>query len=214
MTTNHASQLFPLSIAQRKALTGKLNQKRVSSRSQGGRSLSYLEAWDVRTALIRVFGFGGWSGEVLEQDIVEIARDIPKLDKDGKQVGLVKFRVAVWVRFQLTIHQTGATYTELAAASQSGADLGEVMDFAFKTAASDAMKRGAMNLGTQFGLSLYDNGSINDVVRLSLAPGQEWPAVAVEKEHPDQDAPLQLAEERDNERADTVTTSPEGEPEQ
>ena len=217
MNNNHASQLFPLSKVQRKALTGRLNQKRISHRPQGGRTLSYLEAWDVRTALIRVFGFGGWSGEVLEQDIVEIARDIPRLDKDGNTVGHTKFRVAVWVRYQLTIHQTGATYTEIAAASQAGADLGEVMDFAFKTAASDAMKRGAMNLGTQFGLSLYDDGSTQDVVKLSLAPGQEWPPLEDEgeKENPEKaEETLQMAEERDNARADEVTTSPEGEPEQ
>ena len=211
MTTNHASQLFPLSAAQRKALTGTLNKKRVSTRSQGGRQLSYLEAWDVRTALIRVFGFGGWSGEVVDQDIVEIARDIPRIDKDGNTIGVTKFRVAVWVRYELTIHQTGAVYTELAAASQSGADIGEVMDFAFKTAASDAMKRAAMNLGTQFGLSLYDNGSTSDVVRLSLAPGQEWPVV--EEAKADKFDPTALADERDNARADNPTTTPEGVPE-
>ena len=41
--------------------------------------------------------------------------------------------------------ETSNVYTEVAAATQSGADLGEVMDFALKTAASDAFKRGAMN---------------------------------------------------------------------
>lgn len=212
MTTNHASQLFPLSTVQRKALTGTLNKKRVSNRSQGGRQLSYLEAWDVRTALIRVFGFGGWSGEVTQQEIVEIARDIPRVDKDGNQTGVTKFRCAVWVRYELTIHQTGAVYTELAAASQSGADIGEVLDFAFKTAASDAMKRAAMNLGTQFGLSLYDNGSTSDVVKLSLAPGQEWPP---KEENVEEAKVLEAAEERDNARADVVETTPEVlEPEQ
>jgi hypothetical protein len=39
---------------------------------------------------------------------------------------------------------------------------------AVKTAESDALKRAAINLGTQFGLSLYDNGSRNDVVGHSL----------------------------------------------
>jgi len=43
-----------------------LNPKRVAKREQAGRSLSYLEAWDVKAHLIRVFGFGGWSWEVTE----------------------------------------------------------------------------------------------------------------------------------------------------
>jgi hypothetical protein len=45
---------------------------------------------------------------------------------------------------------------------------------ALKTAESDALKRAAIYLGTQFGLSLYKNGETADVVRRVLAPGQEW----------------------------------------
>jgi hypothetical protein len=40
---------------------------------------------------------------------------------------------------------------------------------AIKTAESDAIKRAAINLGTQFGLSLYNNGSTKDVVIEVLA---------------------------------------------
>jgi hypothetical protein len=39
---------------------------------------------------------------------------------------------------------------------------------AIKTAESDALKRAAINLGTQFGLSLYNNGSPKDVVGTTL----------------------------------------------
>jgi hypothetical protein len=39
---------------------------------------------------------------------------------------------------------------------------------AIKTAESDALKRAAINLGTQFGLSLYNNGSLRDVVVQTL----------------------------------------------
>ena len=50
---------------------------------------------------------------------------------------------------------------------------------AVKTAESDALKRAAINLGTQFGLSLYDNGSRADVVGHTLAApdGYEMPVV-------------------------------------
>ena len=59
---------------------------------------------------------------------------------------------------ELTIHATGAVYAETAAASQTGPQIGEVTDFAIKTASSDALKRCATYLGTQFGLSLYRGG--------------------------------------------------------
>ena len=40
---------------------------------------------------------------------------------------------------------------------------------AVKTAESDALKRAAINLGDQFGLSLYNNGSTAPVVTQTLA---------------------------------------------
>ena len=158
-----------------------LNGNRVSSRSQGGRSLSYLEAWDVKAALIRVFGFAEWSADVVDSKVLRMEKDVPaysgsgqnrtpKKDADGNQE--FNWSVTAQATLQLRIHMTGATYTETAIASQTGPDVGEVADFAMKTAESDALKRCAINLGTQFGLSLYNNGGLGDVVRVVLDPDQ------------------------------------------
>lgn len=174
---------------QLKQLMNDLNSTRVASRKQGGTTLSYLETWDVKATLIRVFGFGGFSADAEDCEIVRIEDNIPKTKGYGKdkvelpieftpdgqiKFGTANFRVTARVRVRLRIHQLGATYTEWAASSQTGPDLGEVTDFAIKTAESDALKRAAIYLGTQFGLSLYDNGSTADVVKAILAPGQEW----------------------------------------
>lgn len=160
----------PLTALQLLALAGSsINKDRVSSRSQGGRSLSYVEAYDIRATMNKIFGFAEWSYVVEDSQIVQVERDVPK--SGG---GTTNFRVTAMVRSHLYIHQTGATYGGVAVASQAGADIGEVSDFAMKTADSDALKRAAMNLGTQFGLSLYNNGSLSDVVKMGLAPGQEW----------------------------------------
>lgn len=182
-------QTQPLTDAQLTQLMRELNPNRVSTREQGRTKLSYLEAWDVKATLIRIFGFGGFSAEALECDIVRIEDNIPKVEwierkkvekpieytTDGKiKFGTANFRVTARVRVRLTIPQLGATYTEWAASSQTGPDLGEVTDFAIKTAESDGLKRAAIYLGTQFGLSLYDNGSTDDVIKAVLAPGQEW----------------------------------------
>ena len=166
---------------QLQALMAPLNGNRVSSRSQGGRSLSYLEAWDVKAALIRVFGFGNFSSDVVESRIIRMERDVPaysgsgdsrkrKTDAEGQPD--FNWSVTAMVTLQLRIHLTGATYTETAIASQTGPDVGEVADFAVKTAESDALKRSAINLGTQFGLGLYNNGGLGDVVRVLLDPDQ------------------------------------------
>lgn len=153
----------PITQAQLEILMKDLSRARVSSRSQGGRNLSYLEAYDVKATLIRVFGFGGFSAEVTETKILDIT-----LNKDNRH------QVTVMCTVSLTIHQTGAVYTECAAAMQTGPQLGEVVDFAIKTAESDALKRAAIYLGTQFGLSLYNSGSTSEIVKVIVAPGQEW----------------------------------------
>lgn len=186
MTTTPA-----LTWEQQRALMASLNPNRVAHREQGRSTLSYLEAWDVKAALIRVFGFGGFSATADEMKILHIEDNVPKVKwEGGKKVGehpveldergVVKYgtanyRITASVRVTLAIPQLGATYSEYAASSQTGPDLGEVSDFAIKTAESDALKRAAIYLGTQFGLSLYNNGATTDVVKAVLAPSQKWP---------------------------------------
>jgi len=130
----------------------------------GGKSLSYLEAWDVKAHLIRIFGFGEWSWDVLS---AELMFDV---DNGGK------YNVGYKVIGQLRIHATGATYTEAAVGSSTLGQRGEAHDMAVKTAESDALKRAAINLGDQFGLSLYNNGAVAPVVVKTL----------VEAENPDE----------------------------
>lgn len=144
-----------------------LNPSRIASRSQGGRKLSYLESWDVRATLIRIFGFGGFDAEVLEAKVIHHEK---KTNKQGNEMDAVSAQSTV----RLHIKQLDATYTETAASAQSGSQgFGDVADFALKTSTSDALKRCAINLGTQFGLSLYNNGNTSEIIRTIVAPGQE-----------------------------------------
>lgn len=143
-----------ITLAQYEQLLKPLNEKRVAKRAGGGgRSLSYLEAWDVKAHLIRIFGFGGWDWNV----IAAHKAFEEKTDKGN-------WSVAYKVIGTLTIADLGCTYTEAAIGSAMLPQRGEAHDMAIKTAESDAIKRAAINLGTQFGLSLYDNGSLRDVV--------------------------------------------------
>lgn len=136
--------------------------KAIHQRSQAGRTFSYLAQHAVRTELIRVFGFDGWEGQVLDARLIE-----------SKQVDEKKW-MAVWhVRYRLTVrwqseYPTTSTWTEDAVGSAFGNSQPDTLDQALKSAASDAMKRCAMNLGSRFGLGLYFDGYTGDVVRYTL----------------------------------------------
>jgi len=150
-----------LTTEQQEVLLKPLANGRVAKRKQAGRELSYLEAWDVRAHLNRVFGFGQWSADTTE---TRLAFEEEVVGSGGKQMWSVGYSVTL----TLHIHATGATYTETAVGSASLPMRGEAHDMAVKSGASDALKRAATNLGTQFGLSLYDNGRVTDVVGHTL----------------------------------------------
>lgn len=177
MTTDHAEPLTdprikPLSELQVRALTSPLNPARVSKRD----NMSYLEAWDVKASLIKVFGFGGFSSELIESEILDV-REVPQRANPSKFNQKVTAKAVV----RLTIHQTGSVYTEAAIAGSMQPDITESMDMAIKSAESDALKRAAIFLGTQFGLSLYNNGRTQDVVQRILHPDMLWPPVLVDE---------------------------------
>lgn len=168
-----------LNSAQIGALMAAINPNRVASRNVSGRSQSYVEAWDIKAALIRIFGFGGFSAEVIESKILDIRDDGRQgTYTTGERAGQPKTPyVMAQATVRLTIHGINpiggdVVYTETAIGTNDGNTIGDVADNAIKSAASDALKRCAIYLGTQFGLSLYNNGSRNDVVRVLLEPEQ------------------------------------------
>ena len=146
-----------LNSEQYEQLLKPLNPTRVAKRSQAGVQLSYLQTWDVKAHLIRIFGFGGWSWKVTEAVCVFEAETNGKWNVGYKVIGT------------LTIPSLECEYSEAAVGSSTQGQRGESHDMACKTAESDALKRAAINLGTQFGLSLYDNGQTRDVVMMTLA---------------------------------------------
>jgi recombination DNA repair RAD52 pathway protein len=138
-----------------------INPSRVG---KDGKGFAHLEAWDVRAHLIRIFGFAKWSAELVDMEPIFETY----IEKDGKTRWTVAYRATM----RLTIH-TGdmedAVYTEAAVGdSQNNPSRADAHDMAIKTAESQAFKRCAINLGDQFGLSLYNNGGTGSVVRAVL----------------------------------------------
>lgn len=120
-----------------------------------GKGYSHVEAWDVRRRMNQVFGFAAWSEDVLRMELI-IERQTQT--KSGKDAWLVVYRA------QCQVAVNGATYTEWAAGDAITPDYGDAHDQAMKTAESQAFKRCCMNLGDQFGLSLYRDGSLDPTV--------------------------------------------------
>jgi hypothetical protein len=149
---------YDITQEQHEQLLKPLNEKRVAKRSGGGgKQLSYLEAWDVKAHLNRIFGFGGWSWDVTTAELA--FEDLPTEKNRNYVVG---YRVIG------TLSVIGARYSEAAVGSANLPSRGDAHDMAIKTAESDALKRAAINLGDQFGLSLYNNGSLRPVVVATL----------------------------------------------
>jgi hypothetical protein len=125
-----------------------------------------MEAWDIRRQLIRIFGFGGYSTETLALDLVA--------ERETKQGERSRWTVVYRAQVRLTIYdadgkQIGTWDDGAAGDSVNQPSLGDAHDMAMKTALSQALKRCATNLGDQFGLSLYNNGSPEAVVSWSAA---------------------------------------------
>lgn len=134
--------------------------------------MSYLETWDVLAHLSRVFGVDGWDKAVLDCQLVfEDCHDVPAKGRTPAKAGVwdVTYRATVRLTVWDPDHRTPTIKEDCATGSalhQPGR--GDAHDLAVKSAVSDALKRAAKDLGDQFGLSLYDRGSLGGVLTRSL----------------------------------------------
>jgi recombination DNA repair RAD52 pathway protein len=126
--------------------------------------MSYVEAYDVRAMMIRVFGFAGWS-------FVEVSPAVCVFERP-REIGASKkpgFWVAYRAHMALIVHTPDgdATYAGSAVGDAIMPDfkLADAHDMALKSAESGALKRAASNLGDGFGLSLYGDGSLDPLVK-------------------------------------------------
>lgn len=150
-----------LSSEQVTQLLRPIHPSRVSVRD----GLSHLEAYDVRAHLNRIFGFGRWSA-----DLIELVGLYETISDDSKRVS-VGYRATMRLTICAPDGTLLATYTEAAAGSATNFPVtkrSDAADFAIKTAESQALKRCVTNLGDQFGLSLYQKGSRDALVKATL----------------------------------------------
>ncbi|XTZ18161.1 Rad52/Rad22 family DNA repair protein [Micromonospora echinospora] len=159
------------------------------SRVRQLRGNSHLEAWDIRRNLIRAFGFGGFDVETKALDLVAQIEH-PPAQQGGKSRWTVVYRAEIRLTVKAADGSTIAVLEDGAAGdSQNQPSLGDAHDQAMKTALSQGLKRCAVNLGDQFGLSLYNGGKTNRVVVRSLVH-PEQPEAPVDPGLPKDDSPV------------------------
>ena len=150
--------------AQRAQLLKAIVPSRVNKDNKG---MSYVEGYEIQAHLNRLFGFEGWDKEIVSIDLAFESMDVNATDRSGK------VRPGWWVTYKcmvrLRIYADGvlAKLTE-EVGTGSGTnqpDRADAHDLAMKSAVTDALKRCAKDLGDQFGLSLYNKGSMDALVK-------------------------------------------------
>lgn len=143
-------------VDQTAALAAPLDRNVVAHRDQGGKKLSYIEAWHAIAEANRIFGFDGWNRETVELRQLGLPRDV-----NGKM------RVGYSARVRITVMTpAGSIVVREGCGFGSGIDKDEdqAHESALKEAESDAMKRALMTFGNPFGLALYDKTQANVAV--------------------------------------------------
>jgi len=135
------------------ALAEKLDASHVKPPQQYGPKGDYLEGWFVIAEANRIFGFDGWSYEVVDtKNVCQVARQIGRDKKDGWGVTYTsKVRVDVG----------GVVREDFGAGHGYDVDAGLAHESAIKEAVTDALKRALRTFGNPFGLALYDKTRAN-----------------------------------------------------
>jgi hypothetical protein len=135
-----------------------------------GKGHSHVSQQDITAHLIRMFGFGNFDIEVMN---VEPIFEQERADKDGNLNG--RFDVCYRALVRITIRNaegvTVAVYENGSTATAQNQTRGDAHDLAYKSAISLSIKRAAIALGDQFGLSLYNKGQLAPLVIATLVNG-------------------------------------------
>lgn len=125
-----------------------------------GKGHAHVSQQDILAHLIRVFGFGHFDIEVLD---VECVFEMPAVKNKER------FDVCYRALVRLTIRDVNgdqlAHYENGSTATAQNQTRGDAHDLAYKSAISLSVKRAAIALGDQFGLSLYNKGQRSALVR-------------------------------------------------
>ena len=127
-----------------------------------GKGHSHVSQQDILAHLIRVFGFGNFDTDVLDASLIF------EQERETKGRYDVCYRATVRLTVRDPEGREIAHYENGSTATAQNQTRGDAHDLAFKSAISLSVKRAAIALGDQFGLSLYNKGQTSALVIDSL----------------------------------------------
>jgi hypothetical protein len=133
-----------------------------------GKGHSHVSQQDITAHLIRVFGFGNF--DTRPRDARRACSSGTGSDRTTKPTD--RFDVCYRAVMRLTVRDPDGRemchFEDGSTATAQNQTLGDAHDLAMKSAISLAKKRTAINLGDQFGLSLYNKGQVSALVKGTL----------------------------------------------
>lgn len=138
-----------------------------------GKGFSHVSQQDILAHLTRIFGFGNFDIDIKN---VELVFEVPakKMNQTTKVMEEVpdRFNVCYKALVRLTIRNEAGQeichFENGSMETSQGQTRGDGHDLAYKSAISLSIKRAAIALGDQFGLSLYNKGQMSALVRSTL----------------------------------------------
>ena len=130
-----------------------LDEAHVKQFPEGSGSKSgakYLEAWRVIDTANRIFGFNGWSQEVISLELIKA--------ESGREYYAARVRVDVHV---LTCSREDVGKVDVVIGAEAQDATLDAYETALKGAVSDGMKRAFRTFGPQFGNDLYGDDMPN-----------------------------------------------------
>lgn len=141
---------------------------------------SHVSQQDIRAHLIRIFGFGNYDLDVVRSELVFEQSEMRTPKRGGADY--LGWDVCYRALVRLTVRNEHGEYVAhyedgSTATAQAQRSRGDAHDLAYKSAISLSVKRAAIALGDQFGLSLYNKGQTDPLVRGTMVgvPAQAKP---------------------------------------
>ncbi|KAG1823513.1 Rad52/22 family double-strand break repair protein-domain-containing protein [Suillus subaureus] len=145
-------------------LNKKLGPEYISQRPGpgGGPKLTYAEGWKIINIANEVFGFNGWSSQ-----IVNMTTDYMDYNEESKRCNV---GVSCIVRVTLSY---GVFHEDVGyGAAENAKGKAQAIDKSKKEAVTDALKRALRNFGSLLGNCLYDKSYTQEITKIKVPPAK------------------------------------------
>ncbi|KAG1776302.1 Rad52/22 family double-strand break repair protein-domain-containing protein [Suillus placidus] len=145
-------------------LNKKLGPEYISQRPGpgGGPKLTYAEGWKIINIANEVFGFNGWSSQ-----IVNMTTDYMDYNEESKRCNV---GVSCIVRVTLSC---GVFHEDVGyGAAENAKGKAQAIDKSKKEAVTDAVKRALRNFGSLLGNCLYDKSYTQEITKIKVPPAK------------------------------------------